>query len=439
MNSTQDTLSSHRHTALTGLGIPLSLLLIVASSVSGALVFRLALFGPDTGIVTVDRRILLTLMVGALLSLWAALFALLIRRVNSYSWERALYWTAVCQTPMLIGLAVVSACLSSNVAWRGFSSSETGRLLLQPMIADLLIGATAAAQLLLLGLLKRRLLLLHLPIIGILLVGLALRVSHLGWGLPGLLHPDEHRYLGPAIIMAARGDLNPHYFQNPSLMIYLSYLVLLVMAPQSRAFLTAGSFFSLGVPNPRGDFLDMLAIRGIEAVAGTLTILAVYLAARELLDRRAALMSALLLAVSFLHVRNSHYATNDILATALMAFSFYFAARIYTRGRASDYLLAGLLGGLATSAKYNVGLFAAAIVVAHLARFVHTGLSAYPWHRHLLLPAAGILSILAFLAGTPYAILDYPSFAADFSSQFGYGADVWNGQQSQPTSMLFLS
>jgi hypothetical protein len=421
------------------LGVSLSLLLIVASSVSGALVFRLALFGPDTSLVAADRRLLFTFMAGAILAIWAALFAWSIKKIAPTSWERALYWATLCQIPMLTGLAVVWACVGSGVAWRGFSDSQTGRLLLQPMAADWLIGATAAAQLLLLALLKRRFLLRHLPIIGILVIGLALRASHLGWGLPGLLHPDEHRYLGPAIIMAARGDLNPHYFQNPSLMIYLSYLTLLLMAPQSRAFLTAGSVFSLGVPNPRGDFLDMLAIRGVEVVAGTLTILAVYLATRELFDRRAALMSSLLLAISFLHVRNSHYATNDILATCLLAFSFYFVARIYTRGRASDYLLAGLIGGLATTAKYNVGLFAAAIVVAHLAQFFRTGPSVYPWRRHLLLPAAGALSVLAFLAGTPYALLDYPSFLADFRSQYGYGSDVWNGQQSQPTAQLFLS
>src|SRR5450756_1122490 len=216
---------------------------------------------------------------------------------------------------------------------RDSSESDVGRLLLQPMVVDYLIAAPAAAQLLLLLAIKRRFLADHLPILAIVLVGLALRLSHLGWGLPGLLHPDEHRYLGPAIIMAARGDLNPHYFQNPSLMIYLSYLTLLIMAPQSRAFLTAGSFFSLGVPNPRGDFLDMLAMRGLEAVAGTLTIIAIYLTGRELLGRRAALIGSALLAVSFLHVRNSHYATNDILATCLLAFSFFYATRIYTRGR----------------------------------------------------------------------------------------------------------
>lgn len=439
MHSNQGAPALNRSRWLTPLGVGLSLLLVAASSMAGALVFSLALFGPSTTVATADQRLLFTCLAWLILAVWAVLFALVMRRVAATSWERAIYWAALCHTPMLIGLAVISACLSSDLAWRGFSESEVGRLLLQPMVVDYLIAAPAAAQLLLLLAIKRRFLAGHLPILAIVLVGLALRLSHLGWGLPGLLHPDEHRYLGPAIIMAARGDLNPHYFQNPSLMIYLSYLTLLIMAPQSRAFLTAGSFFSLGVPNPRGDFLDMLAMRGLEAVAGTLTIIAIYLAGRELLGRRAALIGSALLAVSFLHVRNSHYATNDILATCLLAFSFFYATRIYTRGRVADYLLAGLLGGLATSAKYNVGIFAIAILVAHLARVFSAGPLAYPWRRHLLLVAAGLLSLLAFLAGTPYALLDYPSFSADFLSQFGYGADVWNGQQTQPTAQLFLS
>src|SRR5450830_417727 len=130
---------------------------------AGALVFSLALFGPSTTVATADRRLPFTCLAWLILAAWAVLFALVMRRVAATSWERAIYWAALCHTPMLIGLAVISACLSSDLAWRGFSESDVGRLLLQPMVVDYLIAAPAAVQLLLLLAIKRRFLAGHLP------------------------------------------------------------------------------------------------------------------------------------------------------------------------------------------------------------------------------------------------------------------------------------
>lgn len=393
-----------------------------------------------------------------LLDSWALLYALLLRRLARVPWERALFWAALCHTPILLSLGMVPAIYGSDLSHRVYAGSDYGRLLFQPLAVDYLVLAPALAQALLLAGLHWRVWVRHLPILAIALLALALRLSHAGWGLPALLHPDEHRYYGPATIMAARGDLNPHYFQNPSLMIYLTYLLLVLLAPQSRAFLTMDQLFNLGILNPRGDFLDLVVLRGAVAVVGVLTVIATYLAGRELLSRRAALFGAGLLAVSFLHVRNSHYATNDVLATGLLAISFLFSARIYTRGRLSDYLLAGLFGGLGTSAKYNVGLFAAAILVAHLARVPGHRQTGSPhqngylegtsgskpgetagWRRHLLLLAAAGMSLGGFLLGTPYALLDFPAFASDFRDQLSYGSEPWFGQQAEPSAQIFLT
>ena len=52
---------------------------------------------------------------------------------------------------------------------------------------------------------------------------------------------------------------------------------------------------------------------------------------------------------------------------------------------------------------------------------------------------AAAVSLPGFLLGTPYALLDFPAFAADFRTQLGYGADPWFGQQAQPSSYIFLS
>ena len=51
---------------------------------------------------------------------------------------------------------------------------------------------------------------------------------------------------------------------------------------------------------------------------------------------------------------------------------------------------------------------------------------------HLVLAVAAVVSLLGFLIGTPYAILDFASFRYDFGVQSGYGSSPWPGQESLP-------
>src|SRR5437016_4115510 len=54
---------------------------------------------------------------------------------------------------------------------------------------------------------------------GTLLLGLALRLVGLDFGLPLQLHPDEHTQVDAALRILG-GDLNPHFFRYPGFFIY---------------------------------------------------------------------------------------------------------------------------------------------------------------------------------------------------------------------------
>lgn len=373
----------------------------------------------------------------ALLAAWALLFALLLSRAASLPVGRALVWAAVPHALLLPLLVLAFTARTPQFAAWYLGGGWMDRVM-PGLVASYLLLAPLAGQVAILIGYRRRWLLRRLPLLAILAVALALRVSHLGWGLPGLLHPDEHRYLGPAIIMAARGDMNPHYFENPSLMIYLAFLLFRGLTPQSIAFHTLDEVLLLGIPDPRGDYLQMVALRGVSVLAGVLTVLMVYLAGKELFGKRAGLLGACLLAVSFLQIRNSHYATNDVLAVFFLSASFYYAARVYSDGRWQGYLLAGVAGGLGVSTKYNAGVFVVAIVAAHLLRtFPHSKLRFSPL-AHLPLVAAGLVSLAAFVAGTPYAVLDQRGFLEGLRDQYSYGAQGWAGQVVEPSYRMFL-
>src|SRR4029453_15231915 len=61
----------------------------------------------------------------------------------------------------------------------------------------------------------------------ILLIALGLRAWALDFGLPYLYHPDEPNKIEIAQNIVKTGDLNPHYFKKPTLLIYANALLYL--------------------------------------------------------------------------------------------------------------------------------------------------------------------------------------------------------------------
>ncbi len=100
--------------------------------------------------------------------------------------------------------------------------------------------------------------------------------------------------------------------------------------------------------------VSMWSLRIVPAVMGTLTILGIYLLSKELEDtihasgsvRYPALFSALFLAASFWHINFSRIGFRAILVPLLMAFSFYFLFRGFTKKDTKSLLCAGVIFGL---------------------------------------------------------------------------------------------
>jgi 4-amino-4-deoxy-L-arabinose transferase-like glycosyltransferase len=268
-------------------------------------------------------------------------------------------------------------------------------------------------------------------LLGVLALALALRLPGVAWQLPWQLHPDEGDYVISATLMVQDGDLNPNNFRNPSLYTYLlllEYTLLDLLGLPSDASARVSEL--LGTPT-----LQTLLGRLTTALFGGATVLAIYLLGASLLGRAVGLLGALFLAVAFLHVRDSHFATNDVPATFFLVVSVFFSARLAQTGRGRELLLAALFGGLATSTKYNVGLFVAPLLVGFV--LAH-GRGSFTPRSLGKLVRAGLVSVLAYLAGTPYTLLAWPAFLADLRTQYGYADELWQGQSAAPTWQLYL-
>lgn len=280
------------------------------------------------------------------------------------------------------------------------------------------------------------------PLISILSLALALRLWGIGWGLPWAFHPDENFYADEALEMLRYGDPDPRYFKNPSLLTYLIAGELLV----ARAL---GPIATALAPSTPGA-ANLLA-RLDAAVLGAASVAILYALGSALFCRRVGLLAALFLAVAFLHVRDSHYGVNDVPGTALLLLSLYCDARLLRAPAPRWYALAGLAGGLATSTKYNMGFFFVPLLAAHwlagrerengrhagrpMPLPVHRSIS--PSLRPLGLGAAA--SVVGYLAGTPFTVLDLPRFLQDFQTQYRFGNLAWLGQPTDPVPFQYVT
>ena len=240
-------------------------------------------------------------------------------------------------------------------------------------------------------------------------VGAILRLWGLQFGLPHpFARPDEE-----VIVDAALGilrDPNPHFFDWPTLFVYLTAAGYAVTFAVERGI--GGAMTDATIAKAAFEPLLHLIARALSVSAGIATIVVLFGAARELFSRRVALLAAAFLAVAFLHVRDSHFGVTDVPATFLTVCAFWASLKCATRGVTfGGVALAGGLCGLAASTKYNCGLVLLPALVAILApatgyRPRSIGQAARPVVVLLVCAAIG------FLAGTPYAVLDYPAFIA---------------------------
>ena len=199
----------------------------------------------------------------------------------------------------------------------------------------------------------------------------ALRLVGVEYGLPfgGLLNPDEQSIVPRAWGMAHGAGLDPHWFDYPTLVMY-------VLAP-FQAWESGPSY---------------LAARLVVAAFGIGAVAAAWWLGRAAYGATAGLVAAAAVAVETIGVAYSHMAVTDVPMTALISVSLALAVT----GRLE---LAGLAAGLAASAKYPAVFLLAPLVVAG-------------WGRWRRLAVAIAAAVAAFLATSPF-VLVHPRQAWD--------------------------
>lgn len=252
----------------------------------------------------------------------------------------------------------------------------------------------------------------RLILAAILSVALAASVTGLDWGLPYQWHTDEKVTQALNVLRSPRWD--PDYFINPHLHIYVvaaAFKVAYLRYPGSHVAQSIGEIIPMvghDSPARRLQFLAMRLARGESVVFGLATVLVVFVIGRRHWGERTGLLAAAFTSVTMGLVNLWHFATPEALLFLLMLAALWSLDALIVRGSLRDYLVAGAFVGLACSTKYTAWLLVVPFLAAHIAsRGIRRAFTA---RGVALLALIGVVTVLAFLAGTPLLIADWKQF-----------------------------
>ncbi|GEM_PF-7092174 len=236
-----------------------------------------------------------------------------------------------------------------------------------------------------------------------------------------MARPDEE-FMRSSVLVSLTGDLNPHYAVWGHLFHYL-YVCVAGAWLFARLLLGHAASWSAAVAEAHCDPWSVIWLgRAVSAAAGSLTVLITYRLARSTLRSRAvALGAAILLAATFLHVRDSHFATADILLGLVATVAIGSAARSVT-GDQSQRVRAGVLTGLALATKLlAVTVILAFVTVGLLEQWRRPDRSWWSWIRGaaLYVSVAGLTTLVL----QPFLALD------PMETWFGLFDDLFNSQR----------
>lgn len=238
---------------------------------------------------------------------------------------------------------------------------------------------------------------LALPVVA--LVAFGLRVWGITFGLPAIYRPDENVVVGRAVGVL-HGAFDPRFADWPHLYFYVSAGWLSLLRPISAW---------LGPDAP------YLSVRMLGALLGTATIVVAFMLAQRAYGRPVGLLAALFLALAYLHVRDSHFATIDVPLTFAVTVALYFALRLAEAGTRKAGMLAAFALGLAAGVKYNGSLTFAGIGAAVGSRLPPRSVRTVS-SGALQAMAIALMGIAIFAITSPFLIIDF----GRFQSSLGY-------------------
>lgn len=246
----------------------------------------------------------------------------------------------------------------------------------------------------------------------ILLFAAAIRLWHVGFGLPSLNDPDEPLFIMVALDMLREHRLNPEWFGHPATILFYALALISILVGMAGMaigqWVGVNGFVAALFQDPG---IVALPARIFIVLCGVATIWLTWRVGRRAINPRVGLIAAVLLACNALHIDLSRIIRTDMLATVFMLWSTLEALKIAERGRWRNHLFAGVAVGLACATKWPAAMVLANAMSAALFRAIGHRAEA---RRVLIAPLAALVTLLVV---SPYLLLDYTAVLRDLHGE----------------------
>lgn len=248
----------------------------------------------------------------------------------------------------------------------------------------------------------------HILLTAILVLSLILQSYKLEWGIVtdnieyhGLkaFHISESMLVKIGYRLMQTGDLNPHFFDEPSL-FYNSMRVVFTVISKIVDIHT---------------FTQYVLIARIMAILFTIgVVFLVYLIGKEVGGITLGLYASLLMAINPFYLWFSSIAKEDPMMVFLVALSTYLFVRYLSTKNHKDFLLTMAAAGFAASTKYPAGMMFPFLLLLY---FMYNG--TIPVKKRLKMMGKPLAAyVLAFVAGTPSSLFSTNEFLRGAIGEF---------------------
>ncbi len=251
-------------------------------------------------------------------------------------------------------------------------------------------------------------------VLPILVVALAVRICQIGWGLPFVF--EEAIPLKKAWLMWGWGmhvgvDLNPRFFNYPSLAIYLHFVAqgaLFVVMKIAGLVASGADYHARYIVDPTPFYY---VGRSMSVLFGVGTVWLAYRVGQWFAGRRVAIATAVLIAVNTFHISRSHLVDVDLPLTFFVMLALWRLLRLRAEPTLKNYILTGVAIGLATSTKYTGAMLVLPFIAAEFIIRATARRKPRVWYPLLTI----LLAALVFVSTSPFVVLDRSTFAEHFA------------------------
>src|SRR3989344_5089665 len=238
------------------------------------------------------------------------------------------------------------------------------------------------------------------------LVGGCFRFFNLNWDSGYSFHPYERNIANAVSQIKFFSQLNPHFFAYGGLLIYLYRATGEIIAAITQDF---SWIYDWGHINIIGRFYS--------ALFSTLTLPSIYFLAKKIFNKRTAVIATSLAVFTVTFIQTSHFSITENFLIFISVLICLSSANVLKKSKLRDYILCGVLVGLAAAAKTTGILF---LIFPLTAYFLSITKAPYKFLRRILyLFSLLITTLTTFTIFSPYTFLSWEKFMESMRYESG--------------------